>query len=398
MKIRHYILQYLFFILCCTACKTRQVPIQKEVNKIPTTISEGKSEQRNDTVIGQLFISSDKELTTIFKPKQTIEHYEDAYTEIEAMLEGISPLNFKRAVFVSENAFYNDSLDYAKFNKTINKLTELCKVFVSQLTLNGYTFPDSIKLKNNYAIFCLMRDTVSIHSEKIKLPLYDYDFEDNMGTKNWSSTFTTKLLTTRKGNCHSLPYLYKILANELNTEAYLSLAPNHIYLKHKSKRLGWYNSELTSGEFPTDAWVKASGYITIEAIRSGMYMDTLSQKQSIALTLYDLAKGYSMKTGNYNDGFVIKCCDMVLKHHPVNINAMILKAETMKKQYDEYRKAGNLQKAQEIYPQMQQIYVKGLELGYREMPEIMYQNWLKSIMEHRENNINQTINRTFNVK
>ncbi len=34
------------------------------------------------------------------------------------------------------------------------------------------------------------------------------------------------------------------------------------------------NTELTSRSFPTDAWIMATGYISPDAVRSGIYLDT----------------------------------------------------------------------------------------------------------------------------
>ena len=42
-------------------------------------------------------------------------------------------------------------------------------------------------------------------------------------------------------NCHSLPYLYKIIMDELGYEWHLALAPNHMYIKTNNKKVGWYN-------------------------------------------------------------------------------------------------------------------------------------------------------------
>jgi hypothetical protein len=323
------------------------------------------------------------------------EHYETAFTELENMLDQHSPLDFKRAVFVSENAYFQDSLNYPEYLKNIASYVKICNGIAERCSFKGYSYPDSMKLKKNFAIFSFMKDTVNIGAGLQIMP-YEYDFDDNQGLKQWSSTFVTKMMRTSIGNCHSMPYLYKILANELNTDAYLSMAPNHIYLKHRSKRLGWYNTELTSGAFPTDAWVKASGYITMDAIRSGVYMDTLSQLQSVALCVYDLAKGYSLKTGNYTDGFIIKCCDLVLRYHPNNINAIILKAETLKQNYDLLTKSGKTEQAIACYNQMQPLYVQGLKLGYRHMPQEMYLAWLSSVQQEKGKYQNQEINRTFN--
>jgi hypothetical protein len=58
-----------------------------------------------------------------------------------------------------------------------------------------------------------------------------------------------------------MPYLYKILAEELGVDANLALAPNHVYIKHRIKAVGWYNTELTSGIFPEDGWLMASSEV-----------------------------------------------------------------------------------------------------------------------------------------
>ena len=323
--------------------------------------------------------------------KTTLDYYNDAYYEIEQMLNGYIPLDFKRAVFVTENAYFKEGLNYPDFENEINRQVLICKLWTSSNTLKDYNYSDSLNFKKNCAIYTLLKDTIYYMKNVAISSSIQYDFEDFFGQNDWSKMFVTKLLNTGSGNCHSLPYLYKIIANELNTEAYLSLAPNHIYLKHRSKKNGWYNTELTSGEFPTDAWVKASGYVSIESIKSGIYMDTLSQKQSVGLCAYDLAKGYLAQTNIYNDGFVIKCCDLTLKYHPNNINAILLKAESLRRMYDSEMKKGNKPKALSLFTGMQILYVQGLTLGYREMPKDMYLNWLKSVKVQKEKYSNSEI-------
>lgn len=326
--------------------------------------------------------------------KTILDYYNDAYIEIEQMLNGYKPLDFKRAVFVTENAYFKEGLNYEVFNKNIQLSKQICLRIIEANNSSEYKHSDSLKVLKNYAIYSFIKDTLTLLSGEKLLPIA-YDFDDFFGQTDWSKMFVVKVLETGTGNCHSLPYLYKILANELNTEAYLSLAPNHIYLKHRSKGLGWYNTELTSGEFPTDAWVKASGYISIESIKSGIYMDTLSQAQSVALCIYDLAKGYLAQTNNYSDDFVIRCCDLVLKFHPNNINAIILKAETLRKKYEIQIQCGHKEKSQQIFNEMQDLFVLGLKLGYREMPKEMYLAWLKSVKEQKEKYSNSEIYNNF---
>jgi hypothetical protein len=200
--------------------------------------------------------------------------------------------------------------------------------------------------------------------------------------------FVTKLLTTHTGNCHSLPYLYKILADEIDATCWLALAPNHMYISNRCQKIGWYNTELTSGDFPIDAWIMGSGYIPIQAIQSGIYMDTLSNQQALALCVLDLAKGYEHQNKNYLDGFIIKCCDLSLQYFPLNVQAMLLKAETLKRVYQKQNKENN-HTAKATYKEMQALYVKLIDLGYREMPDQMYIQWLQSVVKERDKYTNK---------
>lgn|SRR5690554_14772 len=381
------------FTLLLGACKTSK-----------SVVNKTDDAKISDTTISTVYTDTIKQIelrnttTEKAKHKTTRDYYNNAFVELERMLEGNKQLSFKRAVFLTENAYFEDSLNYGNFNLRIQSLAEICAVWMKSNKLINYNQSDSSMIQRNGAIFTLMKDTIYLVDNFPFHTPFQYDFNDFLGEENWSNQFVTKLLFTSSGNCHSLPYLYKILANEINTEAYLSLAPNHIYLKHRSKEWGWYNTELTSGEFPTDAWIKASGYITIDAIRSGIYMDTLGQKESVALCVYDLAKGYLAQTDNYLDGLVLNCCDLVLKHHPTNINAIILKAETLRKQFEHFKLNNHQEKAQKVFVEMQQLYVKGLEMGYREMPKKMYLAWLSSINEQKEKYVNSEINSTFKTK
>ncbi len=52
--------------------------------------------------------------------------------------------------------------------------------------------------------------------------------------KLWSNMFVSTLIATGKGNCHSMPLLYKLIMDELGEKCWLALAPNHMYIKSKN--------------------------------------------------------------------------------------------------------------------------------------------------------------------
>lgn len=308
--------------------------------------------------------------------------YERAYEELARMLDGRYPLSFKRAVYLTENAYLEDQLDYRRFNASISRLARICKtVERTNITRLLYSFKDKENVLRNATLVKLLKDSIHFTNGQILIP-YSYDFEDFNGDQDWSNMFVSKLLITHSGNCHSLPFLYKILADETGAATWLALAPNHIYLKQHNEKDGWYNTELTSYTFPNDAWLMASGYISKETIVSGIYMDTLSAKQNITLCLLDLAKGYERKVGPAaSEAFKLKSTTLALSYFPQYINAQLLRAETLRYQFERQR---NTIAAQQAYNEMESAYTRIIETGYREIPVQMYSDWLQLVKQEKE--------------
>ena len=297
------------------------------------------------------------------------------------MLVDESKYSFKKAVFSTENAFLNGNLDTIYINKQIKFLKNLSTSILNNKTLE-YTERDKEIVHKRASIFSIMCDSIPIiyKDTLYKIKPFGYDFKDVFGHNQRENLFVSKLLQTKKGNCHSLPYLYKILAEEIGIEANLSLAPNHVYIKHRSVKDGWYNTELTSGIFPIDAWIMASGFVHIDAIRNGVYMKALNNRESIALVLIDLADNYNIKYPKNNGEFVLKCCELAIKEYPHFATALILKAETHKKQIE---KEQDKTKHDLLFKNLENEYAHIHEIGYRNMPEDMYLNWLLSLKSER---------------
>lgn len=329
----------------------------------------------------------------------TYTRYLSTFNFLSEKINKLDSGSFSMCVFKVENTFANNSLSEEDFTKKIRALSIIAKSWLMFNPLSQYRASDSANFAFNMAIYKVLKDTITLEiskSEQYYTTPYTYDFNDFFGYNDWSNMFVTKLLTTHKGNCHSLPYLYKMLADELGATCWLSLAPNHMYIKNRSQKIGWYNTELTSGEFPIDAWIATSGYVPIDAIRNGIYMDTLSNQQVIALCVLDLAKGYEFQTKNYDDGFILKCCDLVLKYHPINVQAILLKAETFKRQYEKLPRQTENGKA--CLAKMEKLYSQLFDLGYREMPEKMYLQWLGSVTKQRKKYGNKQLKPALNKK
>lgn len=313
--------------------------------------------------------------TNVLAQTKKNKHFIDAYSKISIMLSqhNDTSLYFKKAVLHVENAYNEEFINEQIFSEIIKLYSGFSNGIIKSGNIQ-YAEMDKTLVMAQYATFKFMTDSlpITINGRSNKTVPFTYNYEDYAGQKDWSNTFVSTLMQTQKGNCHSLPYLYKMIMDELGQECHLALAPNHIYIKAKNQKVGWYNIELTCGDFPTDAWLMASGYIHLDAIRNGIYMRALSDKEAVSMTLVDLAQGYQAKFGIGDGNFMLQCCDTALKHFPNYINALLLKGEILT---ELYRQSPSDTKLEELTA----LYTTIHELGYRKMPNEMYTKWLGSL-------------------
>ncbi|EHQ26605.1 hypothetical protein [Mucilaginibacter paludis] len=243
------------------------------------------------------------------------QYFIDAYREQLAMIQGEKPIDFKRAVFLTENSYYKGKLNYQAYCTDISNIGTKLKLMIKLKGIEKY------KTAGNWAAFAYMTDSSSVNNFKP----YRYDFDDFMGDKDWTKQFITKLIKTHTGNCHSLPFLYKILCEQIGAKASLALGPNHVYIKHIDENGQWTNLELTSGSITRDQWIIKSMDIPIEAIKSGAYMAPLSEKECIAFTMFDLAETYNFQYGT--DKFVLDIVNTAIRNFPTCIPLYCLKLD-----------------------------------------------------------------------
>lgn len=384
---KHFSLLISLVLLVAGACTNRVLlPVEPLASRqsvyLPTMASTPTKPVPAQLATRQLAVAKPMAAASPALEETTRDVYERTYQELAKMLTGFYPLSFKRAVYLTENAYFDDKLGYEEFSKRISALAQVCRLLKeANDPYFLYDREDRENVGRNAAIFRMMKDTINLGKGQRLLP-YRYDFEDFDGDANWSKMFVTKLLVTHSGNCHSLPYLYKILADETGAKTWLSLAPNHIYLKQRDLKDGFYNTELTSYTFPTDGWLMASGYVSKETVVSGIYMDTLSAKQDVVLCLVDLAKGYERKMGpRKSEAFVGKCTALALQYFPQYINAQLLQAETLRQRFDHQTNEAD---ARAAYVAMETAYTRIFETGYREMPAQMYADWLHSVLDEKQ--------------
>lgn len=309
--------------------------------------------------------------------------YWDALFQLEDMAQ-TNNLSLLKAIYLVENAYLDNKLPFDRFQKLITDKTELCQYIIKRDKL-----PDN-DLAKHYAIQKLFSEKISRYDSRTKttkvISSFHYDFNDFFGHEHWENMFVSKLLITGKGQCHSMPLLYLIMAEQLGTKAYLSFAPSHTYIQFYDPKGTTYHFETTNGKLVSNNWLMQSGFINATAIKRQTYLDTTGQKQLVADLMMDLTFGYLRKYGN--DEFVKQTLKDVQSLSPNNLQALILQAQIATDRAKQaIRAAGTpppdklpqYPEAYHSYTEMQAAYKRIDDLGYQDMPPDVYQKWLASV-------------------
>ena len=322
-------------------------------------------------------------------------------------LNKLDPNNFsiKDATFIIENAYFEEKENYSEFHNLVKQTGNFIREKMTELNYD----PNS-NIAKNFMLFKFFSDTLEIKSKDLKHLPFKYDFEDYMGIEDWSKMFVSKLLATGKGQCNSLPRLYLILAEEIGAEAFLSLAPNHSYIRFRDDYDNWYNVELTNGMFTTQTFILQSGYIKSEALQNEIFMQKMSSKQLLAQLLADFAMGYTRKFGY--DSFAKEVIDKSLLLDPNSISANMLKSNYLTVQFEYVANQANInphnnQELQNIryFPKMIELlnqvnsqYSQIDNLGYEYMPPKAYEEWLSSLKDEKQKQDSKELENQFNIK
>lgn len=327
------------------------------------------------------------------------EHYRNVFQKMSTL--DVENYSIKDLNFDIENAYFENQEDKAEFDQIIKNSGEF--ILTKMQELNYDLNSNSAK---NYMIFQFFSETLELKNGLKSLP-FKYDFDDYTGSKDWTKMFVSKLLATRTGQCHSMPLLYLILAEEIGAEAYLSVSPNHTYIRFPDDNGKWFNIELTNGMFSTTSYILQSGYIKSEALQNKIYMQNLSRKELLGHFYMDLASGYIHKFGY--DEFAGKAIEKALELYPNSIFANMHKAniETIRFEYVMNQIGINPRDNKDLqnirfYPEVVEMlnnvnnqYDFIDNLGYEHMPEDAYQEWLQSMKEEKQKQDNEKIKDQF---
>ncbi len=306
--------------------------------------------------------------------------YQAARQELMHMLEGKAPLSYERALFCIENAFHNNRLDSLHYRhmldthtRRIRGLMDANRDYAAQ---NFRTSPtESVALQQtryekalaNWAIFAYMTDTTYIGGQYAHLP-FRYSFQDPLGTHDWTHTQVSALLSRGTGNCFALASLFRIFSERLDSEAALCTAPGHIYIRHADHKGVYYNTEVATRSFPGTGSMATLTYTTDEAIRSGIALRTLDTKQSVALCLVYLAKGYLYSQSAPDDTFAMDCAELALRYDSLCLSALLLKAEALENRLLRTHRTPGQWRGDKDFAELESLTCRLYRLGYRQMP------------------------------
>lgn len=319
-------------------------------------------------------------------------------------MNSFDPENYSltHVVFLIENAFYDNNNDFQNLKDKILQTGELLKNKMEELD-----YDTESNTAKNLILFQYFSEDMKLGNENLKA--FKYDFEDFSGINDYSKLFVSKLMDSGTGQCHSLPLLYLMLAEQIGAEANLAVSPNHSYIHFVDNNGHTLNIELTNGMFTTNTFILNSGFIKSEALQNKIYMQSLSKKELLSQMYVDLVSGYIHKYGY--DEFVNQVIKKALELYPNNISAQMHKANynNIKFEYAAFQlgidpfDSESLQKirsypfAIDLLNQANGQSKKLQELGYEQMSHEDYIKWITSVKNEKYKNESQEIQKTLKV-
>lgn len=248
--------------------------------------------------------------------------YMQAFHEIADMLDGKTSLSIKRAVFLAEWAYLDGKLDYNNYCCNIDSATIFIKKFIKANGLDKY------KTGKNLALIEYFFNPYSGNGYKP----FVYNFSEESQQEDFTKSFVTEVIRTHSGQCRSLPMYYRVLAEEIEAEAYIAFAPRHIFIRYRNEDHlfpePWVNVELTTHQIIPEFWIKENFEINDTTIKYKVYLHPLTSKETVAYQLSEMAFGYWNKYRIYDD-FTDKCTTKSLEYYPQDTKALIINGNTI---------------------------------------------------------------------
>ena len=300
-------------------------------------------------------------------------HYRQAYLEMADMLDGKIPLSIKRAVFLAEWAYLDGDLDYDAYCYGIDTAVAFLQRFIASNGLEQY------KTGKNLALTEYFFRPYSGNGHKP----FTYDFDDTGGKDDFTKQFVTKVMRTHTGQCRPLPMYFKVLAESLGAESYIGKKKTG--WKEKKREMPfyvfcimypeeWVNVELTTHQITPEFFYKEHFEISDKAIENKIYLAPLTDRETVAAQLADLAFGYWNKFKCY-DEFTRCCTEKSLEYYPQHPKACIILGKSLDAALVKHLKGNGYKEddyARQIIAQSDALHEKLKALGWEDMSEELY--------------------------
>jgi len=315
--------------------------------------------------------------------------FNEALAQLKALLSGTANPSLADAFYITESAWGNPYLSRKEYDQALDRSADFIRKWMQQNGLDAASNEDKHRAIQK---FMSQKLTISEDSRnkdgKTRLRTVEhqpffYDFEDYEARNDHRNFFVTKCLATGGGQCNSMPVVYLLLAERLGVPAYLSFAPQHALVKYRNNKDEIVNYEATTNWHINNLWYQENLFISPDAIRSGIYLDTLNKQKIIANCMLDLAIQYCRKMPNDNGKFLQDCLWESHFYFPKqnNIYAYFVYSMLLKGWLSAYIAAHHITDPEQLRNdtwafglqkeyQRNEGYIK--ELGYRDLPETLY--------------------------
>lgn len=130
-----------------------------------------------------------------------------------------------------------------------------------------------------------------------------------------------RYLTTKLGNCVTMPILFLILGERLGLDLRLTSAPGHLFVRLHTADGTLLNVETTNGAgFARMEWFQQCFKISERAVDSGLFMRSLSRREAVAEMASTVVE-HLMETGQPHHAASV--ASIMLEHSPRSCSAML---------------------------------------------------------------------------
>jgi regulator of sirC expression with transglutaminase-like and TPR domain len=155
---------------------------------------------------------------------------------------------------------------------------------------------------------------------------FSYDLADPLGGQPGSKLLST-YVRTRKGNCVSMPILFLIVADRMGLKVGLGAAPLHLFVRYTDPAGTDHNLEATSGGHRArDEWYRQNLPMSDRAIESGIYMRTLSKRETVA-AMATSVMDFLLAERRYQEA--VNVADAILGASPRDAYSMVKRGSAM---------------------------------------------------------------------